>query len=179
MGVIFQSDPPEHRLKVCLLGETNVGKTSLVYRFVVNKFRENYKPTLGVNIIKKELDIKKYGSVSVIIWDLGGEDMFRTQRELFLEGSSGALVVYDLTERESFKKLDEWMESFRKIRGKQPLTLIGNKSDLSEDITVQTSEAEEYAEKNGMELIITSAKMGDNVESAFKALIRTILDTIY
>jgi len=163
-------------VKICLLGEANVGKTSLVYRFIENKFRENYKSTLGVNLLKKDLDIEKYGDVSAQIWDLGGQESFKSLRKLYLEGANGALLIFDMTVRKTFEKLNEWIQGFRETRGKQPLLLIGNKIDLENKIKVKENEAKKFAEKNKMAYLFTSAKTGNNVEKAFKDLIKTILE---
>ncbi|MHA1460544.1 MAG: ADP-ribosylation factor-like protein, partial [Promethearchaeota archaeon] len=70
----------DYIVKICLLGEANVGKTSLVYRFIEDKFRGNYKSTLGVNLLKKDMKIKEFGDVSAQIWDLGGQESFRSLR---------------------------------------------------------------------------------------------------
>ncbi|MFX1313232.1 MAG: Rab family GTPase, partial [Promethearchaeota archaeon] len=84
-------------IKITLLGEKNVGKTSLVYRFIEKKFRESYKATLGVNLLKKDLEIDGYGGVSAQIWDLGGQESFKSLRSLYLEGANGALIIFDMT----------------------------------------------------------------------------------
>lgn len=165
-------------IKICLLGEANVGKTSLVYRFIENKFRENYKSTLGVNLLKKDMKIEQYGDVSAQIWDLGGQESFRSLRSLYLEGANGAFVIYDMTNKKTFEKLDEWVQSFRDARDDAPIILIGNKSDLENQITVNKSEATEYANTNTLGLIITSAKTGQNVEEAFIELTTKIIDKI-
>ena len=107
---------PKYIIKICLLGEAGVGKTSLVYRFITNKFKENYKSTLGVNLLKKDMSIKDYGDVSAQIWDLGGQESFKSLRRLYLEGANGALILYDTTNEDSFEKLDEWITSFREDR---------------------------------------------------------------
>jgi small GTP-binding protein len=104
---------PDYVIKICLLGEANVGKTSLVYRFIENQFRDNYKSTLGVNLLKKDLNIEGYGGVAATIWDLGGQESFRSLRKLYLEGANGALVIFDWTQKESFLKLDSWIQDFR------------------------------------------------------------------
>jgi small GTP-binding protein len=169
---------PNYIVKICLLGEAAVGKTSLVYRFVQNTFRDSYKSTLGVNLLKKDLTIGGYGEVSAQLWDLGGQESFRSLRKLYLEGANGALVIYDMTNRKTFDKLDDWVESFKEARGHQPLLLIGNKADLKNKIEVEEEEGKSFAEKNNMDFIITSAKTGLNVEDAFKDLIKTILDKI-
>ncbi|MHA1273702.1 MAG: Rab family GTPase [Promethearchaeota archaeon] len=165
-------------IKICLLGEANVGKTSLVYRYIENSFKENYKSTLGVNLLKKEMNIEGYGEITAQIWDLGGQESFKSLRKLYLEGANGALVIYDVTNRKSFDKLDEWINSFREARGDQPLILIGNKSDLKDLIKVEQKEAEKYAGKHNMDLVITSAKTGENVEQSFETLAKKILDRI-
>jgi len=163
-------------IKICLLGEANVGKTSLVYRFIEDKFRGNYKSTLGVNLLKKDMKIKKFGDVSAQIWDLGGQESFRSLRKLYLEGANGALVIYDCTKRSSFEKLEDWILDFKDARGDEPLILIGNKTDLKDTIKVQESEGVELAKKYNMEFILTSAKTGSNVENAFKEIINIILE---
>jgi small GTP-binding protein len=165
-------------LKIVLLGEASVGKTSLVYRFIENKFRENYKSTLGVNLLKKDMEIKEYGSVSAQIWDLGGQESFKSLRKLYLEGANGALLVYDMTNKKSFEKLGEWVQSFRDARDNAPVILIGNKSDLKKQIKINEKEANQYANSNNMGLIITSAKTGENVEEAFIQMTKKILDSI-
>ena len=168
---------PKYIIKITLLGDKNVGKTSLVYRYIENKFRESYKATLGVNLLKKDMEVDGDG-VSAQIWDLGGQDSFKSLRKLYLEGSNGALVMFDLTERKTFDKLNEWIESFKEVRGEQPLVLIGNKSDLENQRKITDMEASQYAKDNNMELILTSAKTGQNVEDAFIILTKRILEII-
>ena len=165
-------------IKICLLGEAAVGKTSLVYRFIEKKFRENYKSTLGVNLLKHDTMVEGHGSVSAQIWDLGGQESFKSLRKLYLEGANGALVIFDVTKRETFDKLIEWIDSFKSARGEQPLFLIGNKIDLTDNLKVKEKEAEDFAKKYNMELILTSAKTGDNVEKAFYDLMNVIVNRI-
>ena len=174
----MMNDQIDYIVKICLLGEAAVGKTSLVYRFIENKFRDDYKSTLGVNLLKKDMVLDDYGGVSAQIWDLGGQESFRSLRKLYLEGANGAFVIFDTTKRKTFDKLDEWIQSFKESRGNRPLLLIGNKIDLIDKQKVEESEVKEYAEKNSTEFIFTSAKTGENVEEAFKGLVKTILDEV-
>lgn len=169
---------PKYIIKICLLGEANVGKTSLVYRFIENKFRENYKSTLGVNLLKKDISISGYGDVSAQIWDLGGQESFKSLRSLYLEGANGAFVIYDMTSKKTFEKLNDWVRDFRDARDDAPIILIGNKSDLEKQIKITERESKEYANTNNLGMIITSAKTGQNVEEAFIELTKNILDEI-
>ena len=172
------SEDRKYIIKVCLLGEANVGKTSLLYRYIENKFRDNYKATLGVNLLKKEANIEGYGLITIQIWDLGGQESFKSLRKLYLEGANGALVIFDMTKNKTFEKLDDWVGDFKDARGDQPLLLVGNKTDLKDNIKVNENEAAGLASKNGMDFIMTSAKTGENVEAAFLNLIKVILDKI-
>ncbi len=167
----------DFKFKICLLGEKSVGKTSLVYRFVDNKFQEDYKATLGANILQKHLEIDGH-SVSFNIWDLSGQDSFKKLRKLYLEGSKGALVIFDLTNRASFEKLGSWIQNFREHRGEKPFCLIGNKFDLKDQKVVTEEEASLLAKENDVNLIITSAKTGENVEKAFVNLSKKLLEEI-
>lgn len=169
---------PQYIIKLVLLGEANVGKTSLVYRYIEGKFRQNYKSTLGVNLLKKDMSIPGYGNVSAQIWDLGGQESFKSLRKLYLEGANAAFLVFDRTNRKTFEKCEEWIESFRETRDNAPILLLGNKSDLEKQIKIKKAEAADYAKKNKLDLILTSAKTGQNVEEAFIDLTKVILDKI-
>jgi len=165
-------------IKICLLGEANVGKTSLVYRFIENKFRDNYKSTLGVNLLKKDLNMEGYGEVVAQIWDLGGQESFKNLRKLYLEGANGALLIFDVTQSKSFEKLRDWIEDFKLARENEPLILIGNKNDLKGKFQVSDQEVAQFAKEFNLEYHSTSAKTGTNVEEAFNKMIKTILDKI-
>jgi small GTP-binding protein len=159
-------------LKLVLLGDSGVGKTSLVYRFIENRFSTDFKSTLGVNLLKRVVEIDG-NQVTTQIWDLGGQEAYKKLRKLYLEGASGALVVYDVTNVNSFQNLNEWITSFTETRNDRPIVLIGNKTDLKELRKVPEDQAKSYAqEKNILDFVETSAKTGENVEVAFKNLIR-------
>ncbi len=162
-------------IKLCLLGEASVGKTSLLFRYIENKFKDNYKATLGVNLLKKDINVEGYGPTTVQIWDLGGQESFKSLRQLYLEGANGALIIFDMSQRKTYEKLDEWVNSFIEARGQQQLLLVGNKMDLTGNIKVKEEEVKGYAKKNNMKFILTSAKTGENVEKAFLELIKNIL----
>ena len=162
-------------IKIVLLGEANVGKTSLVYRFIEDKFRENYKSTLGVNLLKKEMNIDKYGEVSAQIWDLGGQESFKSLRKLYLERANAGMLVYDCTKKKTFDKLDGWIQDFKQARGNEPLVLIGNKNDLSSERKIYGETAIQLAEELNLEYFETSALTGDNVKDVFKGIATKLL----
>lgn len=170
-------------IKLVLLGDAGVGKTSLVYRFIENRFSRDFKSTLGVNLLKKKVTInapdKTSIAVSCQVWDLGGQDAYRKLRKLYLEGSQGALVVFDVLNQKSFDNLEDWVQSFIEIRGRtNPMVLIANKIDMEEHRVIKKPQAEEYAKKYNMKLIETSAATGTNVESAFNELIKQIVESV-
>ena len=164
----------DYIIKICLLGEAKVGKTTLVYRYIENKFRTDFRSTLGVNLLKKTITIENKTIVAQI-WDLGGQESFKKLRKLYLEGAEGALLLFDVTNKQSFDKLGDWLSSFREVHGDKPIVLIGNKIDLKENIIIDQLQAEKYSNENNITLILTSAKTGENVEKAFKKLLTKII----
>ncbi|MBY9006590.1 MAG: GTP-binding protein [Candidatus Lokiarchaeota archaeon] len=164
----------EYNLKICILGNLGVGKTSIVHRFTEGTFRTSYKRTIGVNLLSKDLKVEEYGEVKLRIWDIAGQQSFKTFHDKYLAGSDGAFVVFDVTDNSSFRKIGEWIESFRKVTIDNPIHLIGNKIDLKGSISV-LEEGKSYAAEQKMKFTATSAKTGENVENAFKELIRQIL----
>ena len=158
----------DYVLKICLLGNGNVGKTSLVYRYIENRFSRDFKSTLGVNLLKKNIVLENEfegKSASIQIWDLGGQQAYRKLRKLYLEGSQGALIVFDVTDKQSFDDLEEWIQSLVEIRGNEvPMIIIGNKIDLVESRVVAEEVARKYAAKYNAEILFTSAATGEKVE---------------
>ena len=173
-----KNSEPDFKFKICLLGEPSVGKTSLVYRFVSNKFKENYISTIGVNLMKKDVDIEGF-FISAQIWDLGGQESYRTLRNFYLEGARGALLIFDRTNTKTFQKLKSWIEDIKKFCSKEvSMILIGNKSDLKDQIKISEEECKKFAQENKLDLIFTSAKTGENVESAFKELLKRLVQGV-
>ncbi|MHA1520472.1 MAG: Rab family GTPase [Promethearchaeota archaeon] len=172
----------DYVLKIVLLGEGNVGKTSLVYRYIENRFSQDFKSTLGVNLLKKKVALEDEfagKSASVQIWDLGGQSAYRKLRKLYLEGSQGALVVFDVTSQQSFDALEDWIQSLIEIRGNDvPMIIIGNKIDLASERVVTDEAAIEYGKKYNTDVIFTSAATGEKVEDSFRDLIMAIVRKI-
>jgi small GTP-binding protein len=169
----------EWALKLAILGDPAVGKTSLIDKYITDSFRENYQPTLGVNIVSKDIRIEEINTkIRLLLWDIAGQDKYELTRQSFFQGCVGALLVYDITRYTTFEQIAlKWLEDFKKFsRPDGVYILIGNKSDLKETIKVSSEEGELLSQKiSAAEFIETSAKYGENVEKAFKKLVLHIL----
>jgi small GTP-binding protein len=169
----------EWTLKILLLGDMAVGKTSLINQYIERSFESDYRPTLGVNIISKDIEIKEANSlIRLIIWDIAGQDKYEKTRRAYYEGCAGALLVYDLTRYDSFLNIEsKWFNDIKKhVIKKTHFILIGNKVDLKDNRKVSFEEGLELANKiNAINFLETSALSGENVEKAFLRLIYQIL----
>jgi small GTP-binding protein len=156
--------------KVLLIGPAAVGKTSLMMRFVHNKFSESMQATMGVDYLSKEVEFSPNNTARLTIWDVGGQERFKFLRNTFYRGANGALVVFDLTRKYTFDEVKEWIYEFRQLSGPDvPFVLIGNKSDLIPDvgIVIDPNKVKQLAEDEESIYIETSAKMSVNVEDGF------------
>ena len=172
-------DIKQWTFKILLLGDMAVGKTSLINRYIEHSFSFDYLPTLGVNIISKDIEIEQIGSlIRLIFWDIAGQDKYEKCRQAYYEGCAGALLVYDLTRDDTFMNIEsKWLEDLQKnIRKKCDFLLIGNKVDLKDNRVVSYEESEKLAKNiNAIDFLETSALNGENVESAFLKLVYQIL----
>lgn len=168
------------KLKVLLTGAAAVGKTSLVQRFIKNRFAANYKLTVGVDILTKDVDFRQGEIATLSIWDIGGQQRFEFIRSTFYKGAAGALLVFDLTREQTYTETRKWLTEIRQFAGENiPFVLIGNKVDLIEDVgmVIDRKEAQAFAKKEGSIYIETSAKTGIHVDEAFSELTRRIIDS--
>lgn len=158
--------------KVCLLGDESVGKTSLVYRYIHNKFQSSYKQTLGTEILLKEVILVDYPKPQNLqIWDIAGGDYFERYREKFYNNANGVLLVFDQTRKSTFDRLDKWKNEIEAVLGRKPVfVVLGNKDDLTSQRAIELQQMEEYEKNNHLTLIRTSALTGINVEKAFNLL---------
>jgi len=163
----------ELSFKVIIVGPGAVGKTSLLNRFVHNDFNLKYKLTFGVDFLTKTLEYEPSKFAKLQIWDIGGQERFKFLHRSFYEGAFGALVVFDLSRQHTFSGMKTWLSEMHSILNDEiPRIIIGNKSDLIPEIglIIDRNEVKEFAKKEGCLYIETSAKTGENVETAFLEL---------
>ncbi|TFG06782.1 MAG: GTP-binding protein [Promethearchaeota archaeon] len=169
----------EFQYKIILIGAGAVGKTSIINRFVHDEFSSSYQMTMGVDFLRKELVYEDF-NVKLTIWDIAGQERFQFMRKNFYRGSSGALLIFDLTRESTYHTLiNKWYpEMLQFLSKKIPFILIGNKVDLIKDTgyVINTEDARNFAETRDSFYIETSAKTGENVEKAFRKLTRRITE---
>ena len=162
--------------KVLLLGNSDVGKSSLLLRYVDSVWNDAFVPTIGVDFKVKTLTINEK-KVKMQIWDTAGQERFRTVVSTYFRGAHGILLLYDVTNRDSFKNLESWLIEIEKNAKEKVLKiLIGNKCDLTDDREIQSDEGKAFALRNGMEFMETSAKMNTNVSEAFETLGKLMIE---
>lgn len=161
--------------KIVLIGDARVGKTSLVRRFVTNMFDPSYQITLGTTIMKKDVEYLNQ-LITLAIWDIGGQDVFKKVRSKYYFGSKGALAVCDASNMTTYNNLKSWVESFIEVVGDKPIVFLANKCDLAE-LQITEDDMKAIAESfSKAEFLFTSAKNGTNAEKAFTNIVRLILE---
>ena len=163
--------------KIVLLGESAVGKSSLALRFVRREFQPNQEATIGAAFLARTLAVPQ-GSVKYEIWDTAGQERYRALAPMYYRGASGALVVYDITSEDSFRKALSWVKELRQNADPNILiTLVGNKCDLEPLRAVSQEDAQRAAADDALEWTETSAKDGLNVDAMMAALAVRILES--
>nr|MDO8097519.1 Rab family GTPase [Candidatus Njordarchaeota archaeon] len=158
-----------YNFKVVVLGDPGVGKTSLVRVFATGKFDRNYIPTLGVNILTKDVNFKGV-KVTLVIWDLAGQGFMDNVRAQYYTGAQAAIMVYDVTKENTFKGIAAWNDECRKLAPNILLkTIVGNKVDLASERKVPTDDGSKFAKKINAQFFETSALSGKNVEPMFNS----------
>ncbi|MFW9902372.1 MAG: Rab family GTPase [Candidatus Thorarchaeota archaeon] len=168
-----------YAFKLIVIGPGAVGKSSLIRRFVENKFSLHYKFTIGVDFMTKTVEFEPGKSAKLTLWDIGGQERFKVLRRSFYEGTNGALVVFDLSRANTFIKMKEWLSDARQsIENDFPVIIIGNKSDLIPEIgeIIDRNDPLQYAKAENSIYIETSAKTGDNVDKAFIDLTQKMVE---
>ena len=160
--------------KIVLIGNTSVGKTNILSKYLTDQFDPDSKATVGVEFGTKNFKIEN-NIVKVQIWDTAGQERYRSITNAYYKGAKGSLLVYDITNKKSFDDLDKWILDL-KTNGDDNLSLIllGNKSDLEDKRVISTEEGKNKAEFYKSSFLETSALNGNNIEKAFSELIMDV-----
>uniref|UniRef100_A0A8C2Q1L2 Ras-related protein Rab-28 n=1 Tax=Cyprinus carpio TaxID=7962 RepID=A0A8C2Q1L2_CYPCA len=169
----------ERQLKIVLLGDGASGKTSLAIRFAQEAFGKQYKQTIGLDFFLKRITLAGNLNVTLQVWDIGGQTIGGKMLDKYIYGAQGVLLVYDITNSQSFENLEDWLNMVRKSNeesGTQPaISLIGNKIDLEHVRTVKMEKHQRFCQENGLISQFVSAKTGDSVFLCFQRLAAEIV----
>ena len=161
--------------KICLLGDFNVGKTSLVRRFIEDKFSDQYLSTVGVKVSRKSVNVRTnlgINQVNLLVWDLEGNTKFKSITPSYLKGASGSIIVADLTRSDTFNNLNQHIKLFLEVNPQGTIVIAMNKTDLipQEKLSKLIENYSSYNYPQIVDIYTTSAKTGDNVAQVFDRL---------
>ena len=162
---------------IITLGDTQVGKSSLMFQYTDKMFSQEYLTTIGVDLKYKELKLKNGEIIKVKIYDTAGQERFISIASNYLKKANGILLVYDITNESSYDNISNWLEQINsKSDNERPIILIGNKSDMVNERVISKEKGEELAKNccGGIKFYETSCKTGDNVDKAFDDLVYQI-----
>lgn len=169
----------DYLFKFIVIGDTAIGKSCILHQFIDHKFKPESVHTIGVEFGSKTVEVGEGQSVKLQIWDTAGQERFRSVTRSYYRGAAGALLVYDITSRETYNHVPQWLSDARTLASPDlVLILVGNKADLEEDREVTFMEASRFAQENDILFLETSALTGQNVEEVFLKCARTILSKI-
>ncbi|KAL7877933.1 hypothetical protein SRHO_G00045760 [Serrasalmus rhombeus] len=172
------SETYDFLFKFLVIGNAGTGKSCLLHQFIEKKFKDDSNHTIGVEFGSKIINVvNKF--VKLQIWDTAGQERFRSVTRSYYRGAAGALLVYDITSRETYNALTNWLTDARMLASQNiVIILCGNKKDLDADREVTFLEASRFAQENELMFLETSALTGENVEEAFVQCARKILNKI-
>lgn len=164
-------------VKLLIIGNSGVGKSSLLERFTENQFSEDYIYTIGVDFKVRYIQSEEGQRIKIQIWDTAGQERFRTFTNSYFRGAHGVIIVYDMTDWMSFNAVNNWIKDITRFSGEKQLIkiLIGNKNDQIDQRVIHWEVAKELAAEYDMTFVEASAKTGSNVEYAFQLITSQIL----
>ena len=156
-------------VRVVLIGDSQVGKTSLIHRFVRSSFEKQQKGTIGAvfHTYEQQLNGRQ---VIMQIWDTAGQEKYRSLGPIYYRNAAAGIAVFDVTSKESLPNLEIWINEFRKHTDNPLLYVVGNKIDIEDSIEVSTAEAQKFADEHNAKCFLTSAKTGENVKELFQSV---------
>ena len=170
------SNEPQYTFKILTIGESNVGKTCVLRRFVENKFLKTHLATIGIDFKTKNITIKNK-EIKLKIWDTAGQERFRNITNQYYKGADGIVLIFDITDQNTFDKIQDWMNQINSNTQTNEigLVLIGNKKDLENSRIVTYKDGEALGKELGIKYFETSALTGDGIKDAFEHVTKEIL----
>ena len=170
----MDDDSYEIMVKVVLVGDSGVGKTNIMSKYLKNQFREDSKATVGVEFGSKQFSVEGH-QIKAQIWDTAGQERYKAITSAYYKGAKGAFIVYDITRKNTFETVNKWVSDITTAADKKiTLILIGNKNDLEDQRQVTKEVGEEKAKELGLAFMETSACSGENLDKAFQMMINEI-----
>ena len=157
-------------IRITMLDDSAVGKTSLISKFLNQNFDENYLTTIGKDKLEKKVVMKDGNEIKLIIWDTAGQERFHSIATSTIKGSHGIILTFDLTKRSSFNSLESWLNDIKENSNEVPVVIFGNKCDLFENYEVENEEAKKFAKEHNLQYFETSAKQNVNVQEGFNSI---------
>ncbi|KOB62733.1 hypothetical protein PFHG_04506, partial [Plasmodium falciparum HB3] len=171
----MKEDYYDYLFKIVPIGDSGVGKSNLLSRFTRDEFNLESKSTIGVEFATKSIQLKNNKIIKAQIWDTAGQERYRAITSAYYRGAVGALLVYDITKKNSFENIEKWLKELRDNADSNiVILLVGNKSDLKHLRVINDNDATQYAKKEKLAFIETSALEATNVELAFHQLLNEI-----
>ncbi|PRP78357.1 hypothetical protein PROFUN_13752 [Planoprotostelium fungivorum] len=168
---------PDYNFKLLLLGESGVGKSCVLLRYADNTFSPNFISTIGVDFKMKTIHLNDK-TLKMSIWDTAGQERYRTIVASFYRGANGILLIFDVTDINTFLKIRTWIEEIKKNAPESvSIVLVGNKSDITAHRMVDAVEAGAFADKHRIKYVETSAKSGEGIQEAFETLAAECIKT--
>ena len=165
----------DYLVKLALLGDPSVGKTNIVIRFVDHTFSLNTTSTIGYDYKSKKISIGKE-KLFLQIWDTAGQERYMALNKTILQKADGIMLVYDISQRETFNNIQKWIDTIKEHNDKLPIILIGNKTDKKDERIVDILEGKKLAEDHNITFLETSALNGENIDKAFINFSNIVLD---
>ena len=159
-------------LKILILGDSGVGKTSILLKYINNKFDESHIATIGVDYMDKTIKYKNI-NVKLQIWDTSGQEKFRSIARNFYRNSDAIFIVFDLNNKDTYNSIKQWINDVEEHCPNIKKILLGNKSDLEKNVSEEI--IKNFAKENNLQYFETSAKNGTNIKEAFKAMVDLLL----
>ena len=169
-----EDDNYEMMFKVVLVGDSFVGKTNIMSKYIKNEFHEDSKATVGVEFGSKQFTIEGH-LIKAQIWDTAGQERYKAITSAYYKGAKGAFIVYDITRKQSFESVEKWVNDVTAVADKKiTIILIGNKSDLEDQRQVSKEQGQDKANKLELAFLETSALSGENLDKAFDMMMNEV-----